>query len=380
MDTINSIGFLIIQAEAGERRGFLPNFIGSLEKLGARVVLEQGYGSGMGFNEQDYRKHAPEVIFAPRSEVYQQKYIIAIRYPGDEEIARMRPRGALITMVHYPTRPQRVEFLRSMGIEAISLDSVKDDTGRRLIENLRSVAWNGVEAAFRTLRTIYPSPGFESPHRPPIHVLLMGAGAVGSHVMQAAIRYGDNNLWQEMVDRNLPGVQVTTVDYDTTRLVPIMMELLKRTDILVDATQRPDPSKPVIPNRWIERMPKHTVLLDLSVDPYDCAEPPQSVKGIEGIPQGNLDQYIFAPDDPAFDSIPKCVDTTNRRFSISCYSWPGVYPRPCMEVYGHQLLPILRVLIEKAGLPNIHPRGRYFERAIWRAMLSNWQNRVDKQS
>jgi len=378
MDHKHSMGFLTIQAEAGERRAFLPNFIGSLEKQGASIVLEHGYGSGMGFSEQDYRKQAPDVIFSPRAEVYQQKYIIAIRYPGDDEIAQMKPQGCLVTMVHYPTRPQRVDFLRAMGIEAVSMDSVKDDTGRRLIENLRSVAWNGIEAAFRTLRTIYSSPGFESPHRAPIHVLLIGAGAVGSHVMQAAIRYGDMDLWQEMIQRKLPGVQVTTVDYDTTRFEPIMLDLLQKTDILVDATQRPDPSQPVIPNRWIACMPKHAVLLDLSVDPYDSAEPPKSVKGIEGIPQGNLDQYIFGPDDPAFDSIPKYVDTTHRRFSISCYSWPGVYPRACMETYGHQLLPILRVLIEKGETQNILPRGRYFERAISRAMLSNWQARGEK--
>jgi len=94
-------------------------------------------------------------------------------------------------MLHYPTRPDRVEFLRSLKVEAISLDSVKDDNGRRLVENLRAVAWNGVEVAFQVLRSIYPSPGFESPDRDPIRVTLLGSGAVGMQVAQAAVRYGD---------------------------------------------------------------------------------------------------------------------------------------------------------------------------------------------
>jgi alanine dehydrogenase len=67
-------------------------------------------------------------------------------------------------MLHYPTRPQRVELLRSLGLEAISLDSLSDDSGRRLVENLQAVAWNGIEAAFKTLRAIYPQPGFDDPY------------------------------------------------------------------------------------------------------------------------------------------------------------------------------------------------------------------------
>jgi alanine dehydrogenase len=262
-------------------------------------------------------------------------------------------------MLHYPTRPERRAFLHSLGVEAISLDSIKDDSGRRLVENLRSVAWNGMEVAFQTLQTLYPSPGFESPERT-------------THVMQAAIRYADNKLWQDLASRGVPGVQVTVVDYDTTPFEKIMLPILARTDILVDATQRPDPSRPVIPNDWIGYMPSHAVLLDLSVDPYDCDGNELIVKGIEGIPQGNLDQYIFRPDDPAYEHVPECVQAKNRRFTVSCYSWPGIHPVECMRVYGRQLRPLLRTLIEKGGTQNIEARGRFFERALSRAMLSRW--------
>jgi len=113
------------------------------------------------------------------------------------------------------------------------------------------------------------------------------------------------------------------------------------------------------------------VLLDLSVDPYDCLANPPFVKGIEGIPQGNLDQYKFSPDDPVYQKMPACFDTTHRRHAVSCYSWPGIYPNACMEVYGRQIMPILRNILERDGLQNIRPNGRYFERAISRARLSH---------
>jgi alanine dehydrogenase len=368
------IGLARMHKEPGERRDFLPGFVSRLEKYGANVVLEYGYGSGMSFVEQDYRQVAPSITFASREEVYQQDLVLVLRYPEDDYIREMRPGTCLISMLHYPTRPQRVAFLKSLGIEAISLDSIKDDTGRRLVENLRVVAWNGVEAGFRVLRSIYPAPGFGNPHRPPIQVTLLGGGAVGSHVMQAAIRYGDETLRKRMLAAGIPGVMVTTVDYDLTSHEEIMTEILAHTDMLVDATQRPDPRLPVIPNRWVAHLPSHAVLVDLSVDPYDCETDTVSVKGIEGIPQGNLDRYIFPPDDPAFDNLPECVSTEHRRYSVSCYSWPGIYPKQCMEIYGRQLRPLMHVLIEKGKVENIDPEGTFFERAIGRALLSGWKS------
>jgi alanine dehydrogenase len=367
-----NIGMARMHVEAGERRDFLPEFVALMEKNGARIVLEDGYGSGMGYQEEDYCLVAPDVRFASHEEIYQQDYVIVLRCPSDEDLKRLRPGACLISMLHYPTRPERRAFLHSLELEAISLDSIKDDSGRRLVENLRSVAWNGMEVAFQTLHTLYPSPGFESPQRAPIHVTLLGSGAVGTHVMQAAIRYADNTLWQDLASRGVPGIQVTVVDHDTTPFEKIMLPILARTDVLVDATQRPDPSRPVIPNEWIAYMPSHAVLLDLAVDPYSCEGSELIVKGIEGIPQGNLDQYIFRPDDPIYEQMPECVQAKNRRFAVSCYSWPGIHPVECMRVYGRQMRPLMRTLIEIGGVQNIDARGRFFERALGRAMLSRW--------
>jgi alanine dehydrogenase len=365
-------GLASIHAEPGERRAFLPDFVAHLTKHGGRVILEHGYGSGMGLTEDDYRRAAPSVEFRSHQKVYRQDYVLVLRCPGDDDLRLLKPGACLISMLHYPTRPQRVEFLRSLGINAISLDSLKDDSGRRLVENLRAVAWNGMEVAFQTIANTYPAPGFESPLRAPLQVTLMGAGAVGLQVVQAAIRYGNPAVWQDMARRQVPGVQVTVVDYDTTPYPAIMRDILSRTDILVDATQRPDPGQVVVPNEWIGDMPEHAVLVDLSVDPYRCDESPISLKGIEGIPQGNLDQYIFSPTDPAYELLPECVASTHRRYTVSCYSWPGIHPKDCMDHYGDQLRPILRILIERGGLDNIRRDGRFFERAITRARLSTW--------
>ncbi len=367
-----TIGLPRIRAEAGERRDFLPEFVADLVRHGAQVVLEEGYGSGMGLAAADYRPAAPGLRFASHEAAYDQDHVLVLRCPDDEDLHRLRPGACLLSMLHYPTRPQRVAMLRSLGVEAISLDSLKDGSGRRLMENFAAVAWNGCEAAFQALSKAYPAPGFTSPWRPPIRATLLGAGALGSHVFRAAIRYGNTTLWQQLAGAGVSGVQLTVVDYDVTRNEAAMLDLLAHTDLLIDATQRPDPSQPVIPNRWIGYMPAHAVLLDLAVDPYNCDARPAAVKGIEGVPQGNLDQYVFGPDDPTFDTIPPCVDKSHRRWSVSCYSWPGVHPRVCMEQYGTQLRPVLHALIAAGGPASISPAGDDHQKAIAGAMLSRW--------
>jgi alanine dehydrogenase len=365
-----TIGMARMRLESGERRDFLPPFISRLMRHGAKVVLEHDYGSGMGFTEDDYRKVAPKVQFAPHEEIYKQEYVIVLRCPAESKLKQLNKGATLISMLHYPTRPQRVELLRALGVEGISLDSLKDDNGRRLVENLKSVAWNGLEAGFQVLRSVYP---VEDAERNPIQVTVLGVGAVGIHAVQAASRYGNLQHWLTLAKRGVPGVQVTAVDYDVVNQEKVMRAILKSADILVDATQRPDASQVVIPNEWIGLMPEHAVLVDLSVDPYNFDVEPPEVKGVEGVPQGNLDQYVFAPNDPAYDLIPSRVNTKHRRHAVSCYSWPGIHPKECMELYGNQLRPVMRKIIEKGGAQNINPKGLYFERAVSRAMLSRWR-------
>jgi alanine dehydrogenase len=92
------------------------------------------------------------------------------------------------------------------------------------------------------------------------------------------------------------------------------------------------------------------------------------------MPQGNLDQYVFMPDDPIYERIPDCVSTKHRRHAVSCYSWPGIHPKSCMALYGEQIRPIMRTIIDRNGVQNVNPHGRYFERAIGRALLSSFES------
>jgi len=354
--------------EPGERRDFLPPLIGMLAGLGAEVYVETGIGSGMGYTDIDYML-GPNVHATDEETTYRQDVVVVLRAPeGRYEL--LRPGAVLVSMLHFPTRPARVRMIERLGLEAISLDTITNDEGKRMVENLRSVAWNGVASAFAALERQWPA--LTVPGRPPVRVTIMGAGQIGKHAVEFATKYGDDARNESFIRNGLPGVEVVTTGRNLTRNQDYLRARLSITDVLVDATQRHDPAVPIIPNGWLVLMPEHAVICDLVVDPYLLDTEPKVVRGIEGIPQGSLDQWEFAPDDPAWDNVPAEIPHNHRRTTVSCYSWPGVRPEPCMHVYGSQLAPLLGELVRVGGMVGLAESATYHGRALWRASLRHW--------
>ncbi len=168
-----TIGFPRMHKEPSERRDFLPPLVGLLSGMGAEVYVESGIGSGMGYSDEDYLI-APNVHVTDEATAYRQDVVIVLRAP-EGKYEWLRAGAILISMLHFPTRPARVRMLRELGIDAISLDSIANDEGRRMVENLRSVAWNGVATAFAALERSWPA--LVEPGRRPVHVTIMGAGS-----------------------------------------------------------------------------------------------------------------------------------------------------------------------------------------------------------
>jgi alanine dehydrogenase len=369
-----SVGLPRMHKEAGDRRDFLPEFAAWLGRAGAeRVIVEEGYGAGIGAGDADYLGAFDRLRFGTREDCLEQDVVVVVRCPEDEALRRMRSGSVLVSMLHLPTRPRRVELLLDLGIVGVSMDGIVDDAGQRLVENLDGVAWNGTREAFRKIRDRHPR--FDHPDRRPLHVTCLGSGRVGGWAVHASTRYGDPRLREELAVKQVPGVEVTVVDFDLTRHEDYMRSRLSVTDLLIDATHRADPSRYVVPNRWLGDLPEDAVVLDLAADPYQFDLEPAYVKGIEGVPHGDLDRYVFEPDDPEYESLEGRVETKNRRVALSCYSWPGLRPRRCMQRYGEQLEPVVELILFKPADAWDALGGSRIERAVARAEVTRWAAR-----
>ena len=366
-----SIGFPRMELEAAEQRVFLPDFIQRIADFDVRVLIEEGYGSRAGFNMADFRKGNINVSFGSRQEAFDQDVVLILRSP-DKDFTRMKPGTILMSMLHYATRPKRIPLFKERGLKTISLDSIVDDNDIRLVENMKAVSWNGLQVAFDILEDQWPS--LVRPDGKPIRTLLLGTGMVGRHAVDAVAHLGNIERNNKHIEANRPGAVCMSVGRNLTDHQEEMITLLQDTDILIDATQRRNPSQPVIPNQWIQYLPEHAILLDLSVDPYIPNTDPPVVRGIEGIPKGNLNKYIFHPDDPDWEeTIAPGVPTKHRRRAVTCFSWPGLHPEACMTHYAQQLNPMMPVLFEK-GYDGLSAEGGYFERALYRATLKAWED------
>lgn len=360
-----TIGLPRINKEPAERRFFLPEFVQYLSRF-ANVYLEEGYGSRSGYSFNDFRQGNIHIHSAPREEIFQKDYIIVLRSPNLDEFLTIKPGSCLISMLHYPTRRKRVEVLNQQGVKAISMDSIVDDNNIRLVENMYAVAWNGLETAFGLFEKQNPDLIRDSD---PYRVLILGAGMVGKHAVEAATKLGNIERNSRHMKLNGPGAIALCVGRNISGSPEHMKRLFSQTDILVDATSRRNVGIPVVPNEWLAWLPEHAVIADLAVDPYLLDHQPPTVRGVEGIPQGNLDKYIFSPDDPEWDAtVPASVPSSNRRAVVSCYSWPGIHPEACMEHYARQLEPLMEVLLTKS-YDNLSLGGGYHERALARAKL-----------
>ncbi len=371
-----TIGFPRMIKEAGEKRVFQPEFIHYLTRLGAYIYIEEGYGSRSGFTFEDYQRADLNVHQCTHEEAFQQDYVMVLRSPNKQEMRLLKNGSCIISMLHYSTRPKRVQLLNEIGARSISLDSIVNDKKIRLVEDMKAVAWNGLEVAFDILEKHWPN--LDRGDGNPIHVLIIGTGMVGKHAVDAATKLGNVERNNDHIRNGGLGSVALSVGRNITSNAVIMEKLFRQADILVDAAQRRNPASPVVPNEWIAWLPEHTIVTDLSVDPYTLDVEPPVVRGIEGIPQGNLDQYIFTPNDPKWDTmVPAEIPSQHRRTTVSCYSWPGIHPDASMLHYGQQLEPLMKVLLEK-GYDNLSLDGDFFERALFRATLHGFESTVVK--
>jgi len=348
---MKTVGFLSMRFEENEKRDFRPVFFKRLASLENTFILENSYGSKLGYAESDYLIPNKHIRFCDRDTVLNADSVVSIRTPDFEQLGKIKSGALLFSMLHYLTRGRRNEFLTNKRVRMLSMDSVVDDFGKRMIEDFPGTVENAFNAGYAVLL------GYSNPSL--LRVLILGSGEIGKISANIAIK------------RAPVPVIATVIGRSVTQDDGIMNEMLSKTDVLVDASKRHLPHKSIISNEQLGTLPEDALIIDLSADDYDTNVSPIQVKGIEGIPTGNLDKYIFFPDDPAYDSIPVQLRTINRRTLLSCNAWPGVDPIRCLNRYELQMDPFIRLIAGDSCEFSLNSENPY-ERALARGSYAHF--------
>ncbi len=320
-----TLGFLSMQFEKEEKRDFRPSFFKLLRDLDATIYLDHDFGKKLGYSKSDYEHVNKNIQFCDREEVLQADVLISVRTPIEEELRKMKRNSTLFSMLHFVTHEHRNALLNKIGVKMYAMDSITDDFGLRLIQDFPGTAKNALQSGFDVLNTRYLTDV--------CRILLVGPGEIGRLAVDYALKLAP-----------IPAV-VKCIGRSVTKEKELMRKLLSETDMLVDSSKRSETHKHIIDNDLLGALPEHAVIVDISADDYDVSIDPIQVKGIEGIPTGNLKKYVFDIDDKAYSEIPDTVLTKHRRKLVSCYSWPGIDPIACLDRYETQLEPFIRLLV-----------------------------------
>jgi hypothetical protein len=93
------------------------------------------------------------------------------------------------------------------------------------------------------------------------------AHAQGDRGAARVTKYGHLERNEAYAIRGMAGVEVVTIGRNFTSRAPYMDGRLPVTDVLVDTTQRDDPSRAIVSNDQVGLLPEHALICDLVVDP-----------------------------------------------------------------------------------------------------------------
>ncbi|MBR0171379.1 MAG: hypothetical protein IJQ21_01155 [Lachnospiraceae bacterium] len=359
----HTLGFPVINNFPGDIREFTPSLFAYLDGFDIVPVLEEGYGKRLGYSKQDYLDASAKVIFKERRDVFSQDILITLKNPENEDLEQLRDGSGLFSMIHYHTRPQCVKLINRKQLKSFSMDSMVDDRGIRTFVDYFGTAFAGSETAFGVLKEIRKD--FDDDERKPFVVTIVGAGGVA----QGCVRSMEVLSDRELFAKHLPGLITQVITRSVTEDDRALRRVLKDTDILVDATNRPDSTVFIITNDQLGELKEQAIILDLAADRYDTSIDPPQVKAFEGTIKGTPDNMIRKTDDPDYEAVPKSVSTKNRRLTVSCDAWPSVHPKESIEFYQILMKNYLNILLTKDTDELDINSNDTFERSLCRSSI-----------
>jgi alanine dehydrogenase len=262
------------------RVGITPEGAHALVDAGHTVLVESGAGAGIDCGDDVYAASGATVI-AGAAEVWgRSDLVVKVKEPLPPEHALIRDEQTLFTYLHLAALPELTRVLIRSRVTAIAYETVQlSDGSLPLLIPMSQIAGRmATEIGAQYLRK--PGPGRGKlisglPGAPPAHVVVLGAGIVGSNAVETAINLGaqvtvfDARLDKlRMVQQLWPGRAATLL----TNPLEIT-QALRTADIVVCAVLVPGAAAPkLITRSMVRAMPAGSVIVDVSIDQGGTSE------------------------------------------------------------------------------------------------------------
>ncbi len=256
------------------RVGLTPASVRELTSRGHQVVVQRNAGSAIGLSDEAYvaagatlADDAPE-IFAKAD------MIVKVKEPQPVECAMLRPGQILYTYLHLAPDPEQTAALVKSGAICIAYETITAaNGGLPCLAPMSEVAGRmAIQAGAAHLEKSKGGMGLllgGVPGVAPGHVVIIGAGVVGTNALQMAVGVGARvTVLDKSIDRLrqldlVYGNRITTL-YSNTLSVE---ESVLSADLVVSGVLVPGAAAPKLVTRsMISRMKPGAVVVDVAID------------------------------------------------------------------------------------------------------------------
>ncbi len=262
------------------RVSLTPDGARVLLQAGHRVVVEPSAGQGSGFSDDAYRQAGVQVA-GSKAEVFQQAdLIVKVKEPQLSECALFRPGQVLFTYLHLASLPDLTKALVAADITAIAYETVEArDHSLPVLRPMSEIAGRlAVQIGAHYLGTVQGGRGLllaGVPGVPPAHVVVLGAGVVGTSAVRIAVGMGARVTVINLdLDRlrfldDLYGGRIATCAATESAIERAVVEA----DLVIGAVLVPGARAPKVVSRaLVKKMKPGSVIVDVAVDQGGCCE------------------------------------------------------------------------------------------------------------
>ncbi|HEM7885095.1 TPA: alanine dehydrogenase [Burkholderia cenocepacia] len=262
------------------RVGLTPAGARELTRHGHRVLVQRGAGTAIGLLDDDYTAAGASLSDGAEEIFARADMIIKVKEPQPTECAMLRRGQILYTYLHLAPDPDQAAAPVKSGAVCIAYETVTGPGGGLpLLAPMSEVAGRmSIQVAATHLESPRGGRGLLMagvPGVPAAHVVVLGAGVVGTGALQMAVGLGarvtvlDNNVNRlrqlDLVFAN----RIATVCSNAQTVD----EAVRDADVVIGAVLVPGASAPRLVTRdMIATMRKGAVVVDVAIDQGGCFE------------------------------------------------------------------------------------------------------------
>lgn len=262
------------------RVGLTPASVREFAGRGHEVLVQTGAGASIGMSDEQYTQAGAKIASTAEAVFAQADMIVKVKEPQPGECKMLRSGQVLYTYLHLAPDPEQTAALVKSGAVCIAYETITNAAGGLpLLAPMSEVAGRmSIQAAAAHLEKSKGGMGVllgGVPGVPAAHVVIIGAGVVGTHALQMAVGSGARvTVLDKSIERlrqlDLVFANRISTRYSTSAAIE---DAVVDADVVIGGVLVPGAAAPkLVTKGLISSMKAGSVVVDVAIDQGGCFE------------------------------------------------------------------------------------------------------------